>query len=378
MSGLLDFLSNPIGSAVSAIGGIISNSQNARENEKNRQWNEKMWNLNNEYNSPTQVLQRYSNAGIDVNPNYLVTGSYNGGLASYAGNLDASRSMENPLKGFNLGIIEAKQLQNETKNIESVVETNKTQQLKNTEEANKAKSESENLKSQTAGKDLENLITSSTMRDTIAMAKERLIAQRNSNQISEQEYKNKMKEYEILEQKAKEAQFAAAKAEEEVNTQKAMTSFINAQELTESFKQQNLSAATAESYAKALSDKAQANYYGTEAWKILQLTPSEAAELEATIDKIHSDTKLNYETATKIAVDYRISLQKNDRDNYITYVRDKYGTNAGAIVANMSRDVGTRFREYVDKTSITNYIRKQLYKGQSSGRYWFTPKNIKK
>ena len=64
MSELLSFLSNPVSSVISAIGGVIQNSQNAKENKKNREWSEKMWNLNNEYNTPSSVLGRFQDAGI--------------------------------------------------------------------------------------------------------------------------------------------------------------------------------------------------------------------------------------------------------------------------------------------------------------------------
>ena len=66
-SSILSWLSNPISSAIGAIGGIISNSQQASENQKNRDWNEKMWQMNNEYNDPSAVRSRLENAGMNPN-----------------------------------------------------------------------------------------------------------------------------------------------------------------------------------------------------------------------------------------------------------------------------------------------------------------------
>lgn len=45
----------------------LANEFSAKEAEKSRAWSEKMYNLQNEYNSPSAQLQRMSDAGINVN-----------------------------------------------------------------------------------------------------------------------------------------------------------------------------------------------------------------------------------------------------------------------------------------------------------------------
>lgn len=76
-----------VGSGLSAIGGIVTNAMNANQNEKNRQFQkeenaynrvwqsnenrkaeqfqEKMWNLQNEYNTPSAQRQRLQEAGYN-------------------------------------------------------------------------------------------------------------------------------------------------------------------------------------------------------------------------------------------------------------------------------------------------------------------------
>ena len=151
----LGFIVNPIGSAISAIGQYQANKANRKENQINREWSEKMWNLNNEYNSPKAVLSRYSDVGIDVNPNYLVTGSYDGGLSSYAGNLAANQKQENIAKNSDLGIVEANQMKNqnqmvrnETANTESKIQLNQKEMEKKDAEIAEIKARTPNYEYQ--------------------------------------------------------------------------------------------------------------------------------------------------------------------------------------------------------------------------------------
>lgn len=61
-----------IGSVLNFFDGIINRRFNAREAQKARDWQEEMWNKNNQYNSPEALRQRYEDAGM--NP-YLMYGS---------------------------------------------------------------------------------------------------------------------------------------------------------------------------------------------------------------------------------------------------------------------------------------------------------------
>lgn len=71
---------NAIGTVASSIGSIGGLFAQGNMNKKNRRWNEQMyakqradaladWNMQNEYNSPLAVMQRYKDAGL--NPNLL-------------------------------------------------------------------------------------------------------------------------------------------------------------------------------------------------------------------------------------------------------------------------------------------------------------------
>lgn len=73
-------MSDAIGGAIQAIGNIagqfISNAGSARQNRKNREWQEEMWNKNNEYNKPIMQMARFKEAGL--NP-HLIYGQGNSG-----------------------------------------------------------------------------------------------------------------------------------------------------------------------------------------------------------------------------------------------------------------------------------------------------------
>ena len=88
--GFFDSLANfagPIGSLVNGVSSIISTSMSnsaARKNQQsamdwnesmnlqNQEWQEKMWDLNNWYNTPAQQVNRLLKAGI--NPNSAISG----------------------------------------------------------------------------------------------------------------------------------------------------------------------------------------------------------------------------------------------------------------------------------------------------------------
>lgn len=87
-----DILSSAIGGASSIAGSIITNAFNAKEAEKQREWNEEMWAKENawneemwaktnEYNSPENQVKRLRDAGL--NPMYYgLDGTSAGGVQS--------------------------------------------------------------------------------------------------------------------------------------------------------------------------------------------------------------------------------------------------------------------------------------------------------
>lgn len=102
-----------IGGIVQGIGQIAGSLMNAKQEEKNRQmqiqenqkdrdWQEMMWNKSNEYNDPSQQLQRYKEAGL--NPN-LVFGQGGSSIAAQFGspsshNIGTSPQYGDALKGL--------------------------------------------------------------------------------------------------------------------------------------------------------------------------------------------------------------------------------------------------------------------------------------
>lgn len=65
-----------IGAGINFLGGLFNGGSQARQNKLNRQWQEKMWNMNNEYNKPINQMARYKEAGL--NP-HLIYGQGNSG-----------------------------------------------------------------------------------------------------------------------------------------------------------------------------------------------------------------------------------------------------------------------------------------------------------
>lgn len=90
-SGLLGGVAQGIGGIVSANSANKANRQIAAENRRwqtqenqlNRDWEEKMWQAQNEYNTPSAVMARYKSAGL--NPYLAGDGSPTVGAASSAG-----------------------------------------------------------------------------------------------------------------------------------------------------------------------------------------------------------------------------------------------------------------------------------------------------
>lgn len=88
----LSLVGDAVGAASGAVGSVISGIFQSRENRKNRefaqqqaqqarQWQIEQWNMENEYNNPTNQMQRYVDAGL--NPN-LIYGDVGAGLGASA------------------------------------------------------------------------------------------------------------------------------------------------------------------------------------------------------------------------------------------------------------------------------------------------------
>lgn len=84
------------------------NEWQSQENEKAYQRNLQMWNLQNEYNSPTQQMARLRSAGL--NPNLVygsgVTGNSTGSTPQYQP-VDIKRAELSPYRGWNQGLTDA-------------------------------------------------------------------------------------------------------------------------------------------------------------------------------------------------------------------------------------------------------------------------------
>lgn len=90
-----------------------------------RKYNERMWNLNNEYNTPVAQMQRFSDAGL--NPN-LIYGQGNSGNSAHSPTMDPLRfdfhgaqdsiAVANAISSIALQRAQAKKVEQETKNAE--------------------------------------------------------------------------------------------------------------------------------------------------------------------------------------------------------------------------------------------------------------------
>lgn len=85
-----------IGAASNAVGGVIGSITSAVLARKNREWNEKMWHMQNEYNTPKAQMQRLKEAGLNPNLAYGHLASSNAGQVGSAdvyGNKEISQHL---------------------------------------------------------------------------------------------------------------------------------------------------------------------------------------------------------------------------------------------------------------------------------------------
>lgn len=133
-----------------------------RENEKSRNWNEKMWHLQNEFNSPSAQLARFVDAGL--NP-ALAYGEVTSGLASTP-NGSYGQGSTNPDQ-TSARMAEAAQLFNQMSLTNSAIRVNDSQAEANFALADKYKSE-------TTGQNLSNSYDAQTLNYRVSQSLENL------------------------------------------------------------------------------------------------------------------------------------------------------------------------------------------------------------
>ena len=142
----IDVLGSAVGGIVSGVGNIISaNSANkankqiaaenrrwqTKENQLNRDWEEKMWQAQNEYNTPSAMMSRYKAAGL--NPYLVGDGSPSVGAAASAGTPSMVGAPNQPnmipadVSGFGVGISSAVQTYLQAKSIDANVANQEAQ-----------------------------------------------------------------------------------------------------------------------------------------------------------------------------------------------------------------------------------------------------------
>lgn len=148
-----------------------------RENQKSREWNEKMWHLQNEFNSPTAQLARFLDAGL--NP-ALAYGEVTSGLAT------------NPTSSYGQGstnpdqtsarMAEAAQLFNQMNLTNSAIHLNDSQA-----EANEALADK--YRSETTGQNLSNTYEGEVLNTKVSQLRESLKTSKTSNELLDFEKK---------------------------------------------------------------------------------------------------------------------------------------------------------------------------------------------
>ncbi len=100
MSGLTDVLTGALPSVGGAIGTLIQNAGQKKQQQREFENNKEMWNASNYYNSPEQQMQRLKDAGL--NPNLVYgNGSVVGNSSSPAPRYNAPNLQRLPLEMFN-------------------------------------------------------------------------------------------------------------------------------------------------------------------------------------------------------------------------------------------------------------------------------------
>lgn len=144
-----------------------------RENQKSREWNEKMWHLQNEFNSPTAQLARFVDAGL--NP-ALAYGEVTSGLATNP-NGSYGQGSTNPDQ-TSARMAEAAQLFNQMSLTNSAIRVNDSQAEANLALADKYKSE-------TTGQTISNTYEGAVLNYRVSQAKENLRGSSIANDVAD-------------------------------------------------------------------------------------------------------------------------------------------------------------------------------------------------
>lgn len=377
-----------IQAGISALGGAASNWMNAGSNKANRKWSEEMWEKNNEYNLPVNQIQRFKDAGL--NP-ALAYGDGTSTLASYAGNMQANRSFNNPITYDTANALIQKKLAD-------------VQEVVGTSEAVKNQSEADKNASITEGQEWDNIIKARTFETAIETSLQNLEKLKNENLISAQEYMNKKEEYNKILEQVREARENANRAAEAVETQKALTretqtaADLNVAKTGTEATVQSLNKKQGEYYdAAAYNQKQQGKLAGAEALRALENAKTEAAIRE----KLKSETSVNKENvnllvkmgvkteaeARKLLSDMEQAVKNGDVDRFIRTTTQRYGTStlgaaAGIIMDELGIHPGTqtvgsygkdKFNQKVGNSvikNIDNEMRKKGYYRAKDGKYY--------
>lgn len=148
-----------------------------RENEKSREWNEKMWHLQNEFNSPTAQLGRFVDAGL--NP-ALAYGEVTSGLAQNPNGSYGQGSANPDLTSARMA--EAAQLFNQMNLANSAIRLNDSQA-----EANQALADK--YRSETTGLNISNTYEGEVLNTKVSQLRESLKTSKISNELLDFEKK---------------------------------------------------------------------------------------------------------------------------------------------------------------------------------------------
>ena len=335
--GLGNFIGMGVQALGSGLGAIFTNNAIKKENQKNREWNEKMWNLNNEYNSPVEQMKRYREAGLSEN---LVYGSTQNSQSGYAGNLGTSENFKNPMEGVNLNFADVFRLKNETKVANSTAN-------KNDADAFKATKEAENVQKDIDRKSIElNYADANQIIDLLKKGQDYEAIQL-ANSFAKDANEKKLA---ILNEELENAKKDGLIKEEQKNQIIENVNLIKAEQKTEEAKQANL--------------KDQAAMYRAEAYKAREegksekyrraLMASQIAENEAMVGKIQAAIGVDKVTAKKIVAE--------TAKTYMEMERDKYGKDYKEQIFNAFRITIERHGFHGAITKAMDYIRDEVSK----------------
>ena len=151
----MDPISASIAAGGSIINGLLQGSQNRanrkwqeRENEKARQFNLKMWELNNEYNSPVNQMKRLKEANINPHLAYSNGSAMNTSNAPASSNASSMPAGVAPQMDIN-GLLQALLTKEQINNIKADTE--------------KKQAEAKNIGTDTESKTLQNGITTKVL-----------------------------------------------------------------------------------------------------------------------------------------------------------------------------------------------------------------------